>query len=185
VLALAAADQDVRHNLIATVTYPLNPSLELTLVGRATSGAPYTPVVQNDINGDGARNDRAFVFDPADAAVRAARPAVAAGMDRLLAEAPASARECLRAQFGAVAGRNSCRGPWVPGVDFQLNYKPDRFGLKRRLTLSRCSSTRSRGSTARSTARTGCAGGASRCAPTRTCSPCAASTRPRDATRTR
>jgi hypothetical protein len=35
-----------------------------------------------------------------------------------------------------VAGRNSCRGPWTPGLDLQLNYKPDRFGLKRRLTVS-------------------------------------------------
>jgi hypothetical protein len=114
VLALAAADQDVRHNLIATVTYPLNPSLELTLVGRATSGAPYTPVVQNDINGDGARNDRAFVFDPADAAVRAARPAVAAGMDRLLAEAPrrrasACARSSAPSRDATAAAARGCR----------------------------------------------------------------------------
>jgi hypothetical protein len=34
---------------------------------RAASGAPFTPVVDGDINGDGLWNDRAFVFSPATA----------------------------------------------------------------------------------------------------------------------
>ena len=132
-LAFAASDQDTRHNLIGTITYPLGPSFEVTAIGRATSGQPYTPIVQSDINGDGARNDAAFVFDPA---TLGNDPTLQAGMQRLLATAPASARECLESQIGRVAGRNSCRGPWTPGLDLQLNYKPDRLGLKRRLTIS-------------------------------------------------
>jgi hypothetical protein len=132
-LRTTASDNDVRHNLIGTVTYPLHPSLEVTAIGRATSGQPYTPIVQGDVNGDGARNDAAFVFDPARVTDD---PALRAGLDRLLAAAPAAARECLQAQAGRVASRNSCRGPWIPGLDLQLNYKPDQFGLKRRLTIS-------------------------------------------------
>ena len=133
VLPLAAADQDVRHNIIGTATFPLNPSFEVTSIARVTSGAPYTPVVNGDVNGDGARNDAAFVFNPAAAGLDTA---ISRGMQRLLASAPSSARACLQSQLGTVAGRNSCRGPWVPGLDFQFNYKPDRLGLQRRLTLS-------------------------------------------------
>ncbi len=129
----AASDQDVRHNLIGTVTYPFTPSFEITAITRATSGQPYTPTVSGDINGDGSRNDAAFVFDPAQLA---SDPTLKAGYDRLLAAAPEAARECLRSQAGRVAARNSCRGPWTPGLDLQLNYRPDRLGLRRRLTIS-------------------------------------------------
>ncbi|MGZ8469024.1 MAG: outer membrane beta-barrel protein [Gemmatirosa sp.] len=133
VRVFSASDQDVRHNLIGTITYPLNPSLEVTAVTRATSGRPYTPIVSGDINGDGSRNDAAFVFDPAQLA---GDPALQAGLQKVLASTSAGARECLEAQMGQVAARNSCRGPWTPSLDLQLNYKPDRFGLKRRLTIS-------------------------------------------------
>ena len=133
VIAFATADQDIRHNLIGTATFPLNASFEVTGIGRLTSGAPYSPTVNGDVNGDGARNDAAFVFNPNTPGLDTA---LAAGMQRVLASAPSSARACLEAQLGTVAGRNSCRGPWVPGLDLQFNYKPDRFGLQRRLTIS-------------------------------------------------
>ncbi|MDF1505530.1 carboxypeptidase regulatory-like domain-containing protein, partial [Roseisolibacter sp. H3M3-2] len=133
VRTLSTSDQDVRHNLIGTVTYPLHPSFEVTAVARATSGRPYTPTVSGDVNGDGSRNDAAFVFDPAQLAND---PALQAGLQRVLATTPEAARECLLSQMGRVASRNSCRGPWTPSLDLQLNYKPDHFGLKRRLTIS-------------------------------------------------
>jgi hypothetical protein len=69
-----------RHNLIATVTQPLTSSFEITAIGRMTSGSPFTPLVSADINGDGARNDRAFIFDPA----TAGDADLAAGMTKLL-----------------------------------------------------------------------------------------------------
>lgn len=129
----ATSDLERRHNVLGTVTWPLNPSLELTFIGRAISGGAYTPLVGSDVNGDGARNDRAFVFDPASVS---ADPAVAPGMQRLLASAPAEARRCLEGQLGRVAARNACRqGMWATS-DFQLNYRPDRLGLERRLSIS-------------------------------------------------
>ena len=121
-----------RHSLLATVTYPVSGALEVTALGRLTSGAPFTPLVGSDINGDGARNDRAFVFDPA----TAADPAVATAMRALLATAPPAVRDCLRRQLGHVAGRNSCTGPWQPALDFQINWRPAYFGPARRLTVS-------------------------------------------------
>src|SRR3989442_1531918 len=121
-----------RHSLLATVTYPVNAALEVTALGRLTSGIPFTPLVGSDVNGDGARNDRAFVFDPA----TASDSSVAAGMRALLATAPSAVRDCLGRQLGHVAGRNSCTGPWQPALDFQINWRPASFGRARRLTVS-------------------------------------------------
>ncbi len=121
-----------RHSLLAIVSFPVNAALGVSAFGRLTSGAPFTPLVGSDINGDGARNDRAFVFDPA----TAADPSVATAMRALLATAPPAVRDCLRRQLGHVAGRNSCRGPWQPALDFQINWRPAYFGLARRLTVS-------------------------------------------------
>jgi hypothetical protein len=57
-------------------------------------------------------------------------------MTRLLAGASGGAKACLDSQLGAIAGRNSCRGPWLPTVDFQFNWRPDFAGLKQRLMIS-------------------------------------------------
>jgi len=121
-----------RHSLLATVTYPVTSALEVTALGRLTSGIPFTPLVGSDINGDGARNDRAFVFDPA----TASDSSVATGMRALLATAPPAVRDCLGRQLSRVAGRNSCTGPWQPALDFQINWRPAYFGPARRLTVS-------------------------------------------------
>ena len=107
-------------------------ALEVTALGRLTSGIPFTPLVGSDINGDGARNDRAFVFDPA----TASDSSVATGMRALLATAPPAVRDCLGRQLSRVAGRNSCTGPWQPALDFQINWRPAYFGPARRLTVS-------------------------------------------------
>ena len=94
--------------------------------------APFTPLVASDINGDGAHNDRAFIFDPA----QTADTAVASAMRRVLANTSSSVRDCLLSQMGAVAARNGCTGPWQPAFDIQLNIRPNVWGLGRRLTLS-------------------------------------------------
>ncbi|HEX2207768.1 MAG TPA: TonB-dependent receptor [Longimicrobium sp.] len=125
----APGDLDRRHVLTAVAAFPVLSSLDLTLVGRAMSGAPYTPLAAGDVNGDGVRNDRAFVFDPA------GDDPAGAGIGELLARAPGRARECLRAQLGRVAARNSCRGPWYASVDLRASFKP-RDSTWSRVTLS-------------------------------------------------
>lgn len=126
------SDLERRHGFTATVTHPFGQALELTAVARMISGTPYTPRVAGDINGDGARNDRAFVFDPA----AAADTALANGMRRLLDNASGGTRGCLERQLGRIAGRNSCTGPWTPSLELQLNWRPNVLGLSRRLALS-------------------------------------------------
>nr|MDQ6926553.1 hypothetical protein [Candidatus Eremiobacteraeota bacterium] len=128
----ATSDLQRQHQVISTVTYPVNTWLEVTSIARLSSGAPFTPLVGNDINGDGARDDQAFVFNPG----TTADTAIANGMRRVLAAAPAGVRHCLSVQLGSVAARNSCTGPWTPSLDFQANVRPTVFGLDRRLSLS-------------------------------------------------
>ncbi len=128
----ATSDFERRHSFVGTLTWPFGQALEITAFGRMSSGVPFTPLVSADINGDGARNDRAFLFDPA----TASDPAVAHGMQRLLASAPNTVRDCLSQQLGGIAARNSCTGVWQPSLDFQLNWRPNIWGLNRRLAIS-------------------------------------------------
>ncbi len=121
-----------KHSFLATVRYPFGTALEVTAIGRLTSGTPYTPRVGSDINGDGARNDRAFIYDPANAP----STAVADGMSQLLATTSAGGRSCLQQQLGKLAERNSCTGPWQGSLDLQFNYRPNFLGLNGNLTVS-------------------------------------------------
>lgn len=116
----ATADFEQRHAFQLSVEHRLARFLSLTLHGRMLSGLPFTPMTDADVNGDGFANDRAFVFDP----TTAGDSALARGMARLLDDAPAGARACLRRQFGEIAGRNGCRAPWSSQLDLQLNYRP-------------------------------------------------------------
>ena len=128
----ATSDLERRHAVLTTLSYPLSDALEIGMIGRLLSGAPFTPLVGSDVNGDGARNDRAFLFDPA----TASDSGVANGMRALLASASSGVRGCLERQLGRVAGRNSCAGPWQPSLDLQINWHPAWFGADRRLTVS-------------------------------------------------
>ncbi len=126
------SDLERRHNIQATATWPIHPSVELAAVVSYTSGQPYTPLVGGDINGDGSNNDRAFIYNPA----TTGDTAIANGMSRLLATAPARIKSCLQGQLGVIADRNSCTSAWYPNVNLQINYRPDRLGLKRNLMIS-------------------------------------------------
>ena len=126
----ARSDFERRHGILGTLTYPLSQSLEITSIGRLTSGSPFTPTVGGDVNGDGSRNDRAFVFAPGTAT------AEAEGMARLLASASDGVRSCLERQVGSVAGRNTCTGPWQASLELQMNWRPAFWGLNRRLQVS-------------------------------------------------
>jgi hypothetical protein len=128
----ATSDLERRHAFVTVLGIPFGQAWEVTLIGRATSGQPYTPLVGGDINGDGARNDRAFIFDAS--AVR--DTALAGGLARLLNGAEGGVRACLQAQVGRVAARNSCRAPWTQTLDLRATVRPQLPSLARRLSVS-------------------------------------------------
>lgn len=129
------SDLERRHSLLGTVTYPVRAWLDVTAIARVTAGQAYTPTVSGDVNGDGSRNDRAFIYDPTNPAIQR-DTALVNGMTRLLGSSSGAARECLQSQLGGFAGRNSCASPWTPALDIQMNFKPSALGLNRRLALS-------------------------------------------------
>src|SRR6185437_6191269 len=108
---------DRRHQIIIQTGYRFGDGVGASLYWNIFSGAPYTPLVSSDINGDDLANDRAFVFDPGD--TRDAT--VAAGMRDLLASAPSAARHCLQRQLGTPAAANSCEGPWTSTMNAALS----------------------------------------------------------------
>ncbi|HEY0303516.1 MAG TPA: hypothetical protein VGC44_01015, partial [Longimicrobiales bacterium] len=104
----------------------------VTAIARLTSGAPFTPLVGDDVNGDGANNDRAFVFD----AATTSDTAVINGMSRVLASVPERIADCLTEQTGSIADRNSCRNSWSRSLDMRASLRPNLPRLQRRLTIS-------------------------------------------------
>lgn len=125
-------DDERRHQLLTTLLVPVGSSVEFSMIGRVVSGRPFTPLANGDINGDGERNDRAFIFDP----TTTADPALASGMRELLSVADPRTRDCLRQQLATIAGRNSCTTAWRPELDLRMNLTPSFLGLQRRLTIS-------------------------------------------------
>lgn len=119
----ARSSNERRHNIQASGTWTFNQGLDVSLIGSLSSGSHYSPSVAGDVNGDGSRNDLAYVFNPG----TAADPAVAAAMNRLLTEGSGAAAECLKSQLGKIAARNSCTGPWQPSLNAQMNWRPGMF----------------------------------------------------------
>jgi hypothetical protein len=133
----SSSDLERRHNIRTMTLLGLPASLELGVIGRLTSGPPFTPMVNGDVNGDGLYNDRAFVFSTQiPTAATSADSGVAIGMQRLLNMAESRTRDCLTSQASRIATRNSCTTPWRAGLDLRLNWRPAGAGLDRRATFS-------------------------------------------------
>lgn len=120
-----------RHTFQGMLNYRFGRRSSLGVIGRLASGLPFTPLVSQDINGDGFGNDRAFVFDP----LNTPDPTVAQGMAGLLGDASASVGECLRNQAGQIAQPGSCHTQWIPSLDLLANIVVGKVAA-RRFTLS-------------------------------------------------
>ncbi|HXT17199.1 MAG TPA: carboxypeptidase-like regulatory domain-containing protein [Gemmatimonadaceae bacterium] len=122
------SDLERRHQVIATSLIPFSHGIDFTVIGRLLSGARYTPSVNGDVNGDGQRNDRAFV--------PGAGSSLSSDIDKLIATTDDRAADCIRSQEGRIASRNSCTTPWTPQLDFQVNWQPRARVFDDRLTVS-------------------------------------------------
>ena len=105
-----------RHQFVLQAARTMFRRVSLTTAMKVSSGLRYTPTVAGDVNGDGWGGDRAFVFDPA----HAPDVGVSSGLQDLLTNGSSSARDCLRSQLNALAGRNSCVGPWSTTMNASL-----------------------------------------------------------------
>jgi hypothetical protein len=123
---------DSRHQIVYTLGYNFFNTVNVSWYGQFRSGTPFTPVVAQDINGDGYANDRAFIFSPS----VATDPSLAAGMQALLEHGSGAARDCLSEQLGHLAARNSCEGPWTSTANLSLTFNPMRVRMPQRATLS-------------------------------------------------
>ena len=120
-----------RHAFNINLYTRVHDLFSIAVTGRAVSGSLYTPVVDGDINGDGLANDRAFIFNPTTANAN-----VAAGMKSLLASASPRVRNCLTRQFGSIAERNSCEGPWTATASAGIVLNPQKLGWDNRTSIS-------------------------------------------------
>ena len=124
--------QAPRHTVdVRWFDFPIFDLVYLTTIVHVASGPRYAPMVATDVNGDGANDDRAFVFDPA-----AASNSATEGMATLLTTGSSSARACLTKQLGRLASRGSCQAPWTVANAVQLKFNPQRIGLPKRATVS-------------------------------------------------
>lgn len=123
---------DARHQITYNAAYNFFDWVRVSWFGTFRSGTPFTPVVASDVNGDGFANDRAFIFDP----VKSTDPALGSSMRSLLAGGSKTARECLAAQVGRLAARNSCEGPWTSSASMSFAFNPLKMRLPQRATLS-------------------------------------------------
>jgi hypothetical protein len=123
---------DSRNQIVYSVAYNFFNWFPVSLSGSVRSGRPFTPLVAADVNGDGFRNDRAFVFDPASVADQS----LVSGLTSLLQSGPAAARACLASQLGQIAARNSCQAPWSTTSNLTIALNPVKFRLPQRLNVS-------------------------------------------------
>lgn len=128
----ARSGMDSRHQVQYSLGYNFFDAVRVNWSGNFRSGAPFTPLVAGDVNGDGYANDRAFIYDPA----TASDPAFAAAMRALIAGSSTSVRRCLTTQMGALAARSSCEGPWTSSANLSVSFSPLKLGLPQRATLS-------------------------------------------------
>ncbi|MGH7617661.1 MAG: hypothetical protein ACREPM_10565, partial [Gemmatimonadaceae bacterium] len=124
--------QTSRHTIdLRWTDFPIFDVVYVTTVVRAASGQWFTPLIASDVNGDGAVNDRAFVFDPSKST-----DSVARAMGALLATGAPAARDCLSRQLGRLASRASCQAPWTVANAMQLKFNPAKIRLPKRATVS-------------------------------------------------
>ena len=126
------ASFDSRHQIVYNLGYNLFDFVRINWFGSFRSGSPFTPLIAGDVNGDGYLNDRAFVFSPNNAT----DPAVASAMKSLLENGSSVARDCLNAQLGKLAGRNSCQSPWTSNASLSISFNPVKVRMPQRATLS-------------------------------------------------
>lgn len=123
---------DSRHQIVYNVGYNFFDFVRVNWFGSFRSGAPYTPMIAGDVNGDGFLNDRAYIPRPGEGS----DPALSNSVQSLIQGGSKSARECLESQLGKIAARNSCQAPWMSNASMSISFNPVKVRMPQRATLS-------------------------------------------------
>ncbi len=127
----ARSSFDSRHQIGINMIRSIK-GISISAYSSISSGTPYTPLINGDINGDGYANDRAFIFDPN----TTTDAAVASGMQSLLQGLDNRTKSCLEKQLGKIAKHNSCTGPWSQSLSLSASISGRSLGTSDRLYLS-------------------------------------------------
>lgn len=129
---LATSLFDTPHRITVTATFQLPLNIGASLLYSGSSGTPFSYIVNGDANADGigervVKNDIVYVpRDRADISIDGNdnRPGVGtlAQQDSAYAllDSYIESERCLREQRGRILRRNSCRNPWVGGLNARL-----------------------------------------------------------------
>ncbi|HKS05776.1 MAG TPA: carboxypeptidase-like regulatory domain-containing protein [Gemmatimonadaceae bacterium] len=122
------------HRIGYGVSYNFWDVVSVGYSGGFRSGVRYTPMVDRDINGDGASfNDRAFVYNPSSTS----DATIASGIQSLLDRSSQRVRDCVYSQMGGIAARNSCEGPWtMDGGSLTFNFNPTKVWMPPRTNFT-------------------------------------------------
>ncbi len=120
------------HQISYNLRYNLFNAAAITWNGQFRSGNKFTPMIAGDVNGDGYSNDRAFIYNPN----TVADTALSNGMRQLLDNSTGGTRDCLEAQLGHIASRNSCGTPWSSTANIQLQLDRAKFRMPQRANIS-------------------------------------------------
>ena len=103
------------HTFVLSGVANLPAGFAVSGIWRASSGRPWTPVVDGDANGDAQfNNDRAFIGS----GLNLDNPAV----DHPLLDSIIGAHSCLAEQAGGIARRNSCRNSMYTQLDLRFRW---------------------------------------------------------------
>jgi hypothetical protein len=121
-----------RHQLLVTGSSVFGPSdkLEISGYARINSGFHFTPLVAQDINGDGLVNDRPWIFPDG------AEKSLGSALQKLLSDAPSYAANCISRQMGGFSAPQSCTGPWSISSTINFRIRGDVFKLSSRSRIS-------------------------------------------------
>ena len=116
------SDNQFRHKVVFFGASPSVKGFVLSSRFTGLGGTRYSLTVDSDINGDfvggpGTDNDLAFVFDPNDPNTA---PAVAASMQKVLANPNNRAADYIRRSLGTIANRNGGENPFAGTFDVRL-----------------------------------------------------------------
>lgn len=118
---ISAATSGNRHTIMASIGSWVGVSqIYATLIVR--SGVRFTPLADQDLNGDGLANDAAFV--------------PLAQAEAWAAATPAATRSCIRDAAGTVIAPNACAGPWSVSSILTAQIPGPKVGLPRGMELT-------------------------------------------------